>query len=43
LELTYEENNSYLQANQDGVPGSQVYQVDNGPISRLSLGLVYNF
>jgi hypothetical protein len=43
LELTFEDYDSYSQANQDGVPGSQVYQVDNGPIGRLAFGLVYNF
>jgi hypothetical protein len=43
VEYTYTEFRDFAQANDDGVPGSQVYNVDNGPLQSLSVGLVLDF
>ncbi len=42
-EYSYTDYGGYSQVNQDGAPGSQVYQIDNGPVQKISLGLAYKF
>jgi opacity protein-like surface antigen len=43
IEYTYSDFGDYSQANQDGAPGSQVYQIENGPYQTVSFGLAYQF
>lgn len=43
VEYTYTEFRDFTQANQDGAPGSQVYNIDNGPLQSFSVGLVLDF
>ncbi|MDA8586142.1 outer membrane beta-barrel protein [Rhodobacteraceae bacterium] len=43
VEYNYTEFRDFSQANQDGAPGSQVYNVDNGPLQSLNIGIVLDF
>ena len=43
IEYTRMEFEDYSQANQDGVPGSQVYQVDNGPVETIGVAIIRRF
>ncbi len=43
IEFSHTDFGAYSQANEDGAPGSQVYEINNGPVQKLSIGLVYQF
>lgn len=43
VEFSHTRFDAYAEANEDGVPGSQVYRVRNGPVQTLSLGLTLKF
>lgn len=43
LEYNRSDFGRFRQANQDGVPGSQVYRIENGPVERVSLAVMYQF
>ena len=43
LEYSLTDFGNFTQFNQDGAPNSQFYEIDNGPVQKLSLGVAFQF